>query len=68
MRIVRSTLRIILIFSILVWVTGFMMGNNPDRPLYWEVASYAVYGAAGAIGLLILTLPFGFNLPAPRLR
>jgi|GEM_PF-1824726 len=68
MRIVRSILRIVLIFSILVWVTGFMMGNNPDKPLYWQGATIAVWGAAGSIALLILTLPFGLNLPAAQPR
>ena len=66
MRILRSVLRIILIFSIITWIIGFIMGNNPEKPLYWQIASYAVWGIGGCTILLILTLPFGLNLPAPQ--
>ncbi len=61
MRVVRTILRLVLLFALLAWSAGFVMGRS--KPLSWEIAGYAVYVAAGAAALLVLTLPFGFSHP-----
>lgn len=68
MHILRSILRTLLTFSILIWCLGLIMGRGENRRLYWEAAGYAVIGAAGSTALLLLTLPFGFSREAPRER
>jgi hypothetical protein len=67
-RTLRSILRTILTFSILVWCLGLVVGSRNESPLYWDAASYAFLGIGGCILLLLLTLPFGFSQtePGPR--
>ena len=68
MRTFRTILRTIITFSILVWCVGVVMGRSEEKPLYWEAATYSVWGMGGATLLLLLTLPFGLNLPEAQPR
>jgi len=68
MHVIRSILRVILTVSIVVWCVGLMAGRSEERILYWQAATYALWGVAGAAGLLVLTLPFGFSAPTSEPR